>query len=173
MSAIGAKRSKAIQETEAIEPAFVYENERDWKECQARRLRLLWRLRRIPLRVFVVAALTSIVVPFLIPNSYVAKTQLMPPDNNSISSMAIMGSLASKAGPLAGMASDLLNVKTPAGLFIGVLTSQNVQSHMVRQFDLIKVYKVKDEEEAEAKLNDNTSTREDKNSGIIAISVTD
>jgi uncharacterized protein involved in exopolysaccharide biosynthesis len=173
MSVSGVKKAKAVTETETLEPKLIYESERDWKEWQARRLRMLWGLRQIPLKVFAVCAIASMVIPFFIPNTYVATTQLMPPENVSNSNLAMIGAVTAKAGPLSGVASDLLNLKTPAGLFIGILTSQNIQSQLVTQFDLAKNYKVKDEDEALVKLNENTSVREDKNSGLIDISVMD
>jgi uncharacterized protein involved in exopolysaccharide biosynthesis len=173
MSVTGVKRSKAIAESETLEPKLAYETQTDWREWQARRFLLLWSLRRVPFTVFLVCVVASVLIPFLIPNSYMATSQLMPPENLSSSNMAMLATLTSKTGPLGSVASDLLNVKTSAGLLIGLLSSQNIMSQMVKQFDLVTVYKVKDEEEAQAKLMDNTSLREDKNSGIISISVTD
>jgi uncharacterized protein involved in exopolysaccharide biosynthesis len=173
MSATGIKRSKVVAETEALEPKLIYGAERDWKEWQARRLLLLWSIRRAPLKLFAVCAIASILIPFFIPNSYTATSQLMPPESMTSSNMAMLATLTAKAGPLGGITSDLLNVKTSAGLFIGVLTSENILEQMVTQFSLTNVYKVTGDEEAQEKLNDNTFIREDKNSGLIAISVTD
>src|SRR5579863_10338406 len=173
MSAPGVKRTKVLAETETLEPKLVYGAERDWKEWQARRLLLLWRIRRVPLKLFAVCAIASILIPFFIPNSYTATSQLMPPESMTGSNMAMLATLTAKNGPLGGITSDLLNVKSSAGLFIGVLTSENILEALVTQFNLTKVYKVNDDEEAQAKLNDNTFIREDKNSGLIAISVTD
>lgn len=171
MSATGVKRAKAI-ETEPLEPTLFYHGERDWKELQARRLGLVWRLRKTPLRVFLIGCVLSLVIPFLIPKTYVATTQLMPPENSSNANL-VMAAVSAKAGPLSGMATDLLNLKTSAHLFIGVMTSPKVEDQVVSQFDLKKVYRVKDDEEARNKLNEHTFIREDKNSGLIAISVSD
>ncbi len=173
MSATGVKRTKVATETEPLEPKLIFEAERDLKEWQARRLLLLWSLRRVPLKLFAICVIASVIVPFFIPNSYTATSQLMPPDNMTSSNMAMLATLTSKAGPLGGITSDLLNVKTSTGLFIGVLASENISQQMVTQFNLTKVYKVKDDEEAQARLSENTFIREDKNSGLIAISVTD
>jgi capsule polysaccharide export protein KpsE/RkpR len=173
MSATGVKRTKVVAETETLEPKLIYGAEQDWKEWQARRLVLLWSIRRVPLKLFALCAIASILIPFFIPNSYTATSQLMPPENMTSSNMAMLATLTAKAGPLGGITSDLLNVKTSSGLFIGVLTSENILEQMVTQFNLTKVYKVDDDEEAQAKLNGKTFIREDKNSGLIAISVTD
>jgi uncharacterized protein involved in exopolysaccharide biosynthesis len=173
MSATGVKRTKVVTETEPLEPKLFYGAERDWKEWQARRLVLLWSIRRVPLKLFAICAIASILVPFFIPNSYTATSQLMPPENMTGSNMAMLASLSTKTGPLGGITSELLNVKTTAGLLIGVLASENILEQMVTQFNLTKVYEVKDDEEAQAKLSANTFIHEDKNSGLIAISVTD
>jgi uncharacterized protein involved in exopolysaccharide biosynthesis len=173
MSATGVKRAKAVTERESLEPAFVYRAEPDSKEWQAQRLVRLWNVRRAPLLVFTVCVAASLIIPFLIPNTYKATSQLMPPDSMSNSGMAVLATLAAKAGPLGAVSGDLFNVKTTAGLFIGVMGSQNLLGHLVKQFDLAKVYHVKDEDEAAVKLNERTAIREDKNSGLIAVSVTD
>src|SRR6266571_9327994 len=146
----------------------------DSHEWQADQLRLLWGRRRFFFRAVAVGLLVSTLVAFLIPKSYTSTTQLMPPDPQSTSGMAMMAAMAAKAGGgLAGVAGDLLGLKSSGALFIGVLRSPTSQERLVQQFDLRKVYSKRLLTEARMKLDENTSISEDRKSGIITISVTD
>jgi uncharacterized protein involved in exopolysaccharide biosynthesis len=146
----------------------------DSRELQAQRLRLLWDRRRLFVRVAALGLAASTLIALLIPNSYTSTTQLMPPDSQSASGMAIAAALASRAGGgLGSVAGDLLGLKTSGALFIGVLRSQTSQDRLVQQFDLQKVYGRRLMVDARLKLDENTSISEDRKSGIITISVTD
>lgn len=146
----------------------------DTREWQADQLRLLWGRRRFFFRAVAVGLLVSTLVAFLIPKSYTSTTQLMPPDPQSTSGMAMMAAMAAKAGGgLAGVAGDLLGLKSSGALFIGVLRSQTSQDRLIEQFDLRKVYGTRLIVDARTKLDENTAISEDRKSGIITISVTD
>ncbi len=74
---------------------------------------------------------------------------------------------------MAGVAGDLLGLKSSGALFIGVLRSETSQDRLVQQFDLGKVYGTRLVTDSRKKLDENTSISEDRKSGIISISVTD
>jgi uncharacterized protein involved in exopolysaccharide biosynthesis len=146
----------------------------DSRAWQAEHLRLLWDCRLLFVRAFVIGLVASTLLAFLIPKSYTSTTQLMPPDSQSASGMAMMAALAGKAGGgLESLAGDLLGVKSSGSLFIGVLRSQTAQDRLIQQFDLRGVYGKSLEMDARTKLDENTGISEDKKSGIITISVTD
>jgi capsule polysaccharide export protein KpsE/RkpR len=152
-------------------PEAPLEDRREW---QAEQLRLLWDRRRFFSRAAAIGLIFSTIIAFLIPKSYTSTTQLMPPDSQSASSMAMMAAMAAKAGGgLAGMAGDLLGVKSSGAMFIGVLRSQTSQDRLIQQFDLRKIYGKRLVTDARTRLDENTSISEDRKSGIIAISVTD
>jgi capsule polysaccharide export protein KpsE/RkpR len=156
---------------EVLRPGMSLEDSREW---QAERLRLLWGHRRFFFRVGAIGLLVSTLVAFLIPKSYISTTQLMPPDPQSTSGMAMMAAMAAKGGGgLAGVAGDLLGLKSSGALFIGVLRSQTSQDRLIQQFNLSKVYGTRLVVDARTKLDENTSISEDRKSGIITISVTD
>ena len=147
------------------------EDSRGW---QAERLRLLWDNRRSFLKAAAIGLLSSILVAFLIPKQYSATTQLMPPDTQSTSGMAMMAAMAARAGGgLGSMAGDLLGMKSSGALLVGVLRSQTSRDRLIQQFDLRKVYGKRLVVDARTKLDENTSISEDRKSGIITISVTD
>ncbi len=156
---------------EVLLPQEPLEDPREW---QAERLRLLWDHRRSLLRVAAIGLVASTLVAFLIPKSYTSTTQLMPPDPQSTSGLAMMAAMAAKAGGgLGAVAGDLLGVKSSGALFVGVLRSQTAQDRLIQQFDLRKVYGSRLVMDARRKLDENTSISEDRKSGIISISVTD
>ncbi len=146
----------------------------DVREWQAERLRLLWGRRRFFFRAGAIGLLASSLIAFLIPKSYTSTTQLMPPDSQSTSAMAMVAGMAAKgAGGLGTVAGDLLGLKSSGALFMGVLRSQTSEDRLVQQFDLRKVYGKRLVVDARMKLDDNTSISEDRKSGIITISVID
>ena len=152
-------------------PEAPLEDSREW---QAEQLRLLWGRRRFFFRAGAVGLLASTLVAFMIPKSYTSTTQLMPPDPQSTSGMAMMAAMAAKAGGgLAGVAGDLLGLKSSGALFIGVLRSETSQDRLIQQFDLRRVYGTRLVMDARKRLDESTSISEDKKSGIITISVTD
>ncbi len=146
----------------------------DSRELQAERFRSLWDRRRLLFRASTAGLLASTLVAFLIPRSYTSTAQLMPPDSQSTSALAMMAGMAAKAGGgLGAMAGDLLGIKSSGALFVGVLRSQTAQDRLVQKFELRKVYGKRLVMDARKKLDENTSISEDRKSGIISISVTD
>ena len=137
-------------------------------------LRLLWSRRVFLAKAATAGLLAGALIAFLIPKSYVASTQLMPPDTQSSSGMAMLAAFAAKSGGgLGGVAGDLLGVKSSGALFIGILRSRTVEDRLVDRFDLKKVYGARLDEDARRTLEANTSISEDRKSGILSISVTD
>jgi capsule polysaccharide export protein KpsE/RkpR len=151
---------------------------RDWSgsDHRAKRyilLSLFLARRRFLGKALLVGLATGCLIAFLIPSRYESIVQLMPPDNQSSSGLAMLAALTGKAGGLGAIAGDLLGAKSSGALFVGVLGSQTVQDRLSEQFDLKKVYSVKLEEDARKKLAENTDLAEDRKSGIISITVTD
>jgi uncharacterized protein involved in exopolysaccharide biosynthesis len=151
------------------------EDPRAARERQILKLRLLWAERRFLLRATVVGFLAATLLAFLIPIRYEATTQIMPPDSQTGSTLALVAGLTAQpgAGGLGAMASDLLGAKSTGALFVGVLQSRSVQDRIVDRFDLKKVYGKKLEQTAREKLSENTSVSEDRKSGIITLNVVD
>jgi uncharacterized protein involved in exopolysaccharide biosynthesis len=136
-------------------------------------LRLLWTERRFLFWATLAGLLAATLVAFLIPNRYVSSAELMPPDSESGSSLAIASALAGQAGSLGALAGDFLGVKSTGALFIGVLGSRTVEERIVNRFDLKKVYGAGLDETACQNLAERTAITEDRKSGIITLSVTD
>jgi uncharacterized protein involved in exopolysaccharide biosynthesis len=138
------------------------------------KLQLLWDKRRYLARAFGVGLLVGAVVAILVPAQYQSSVQLMPPDTQSTSGLAMLAALSSKAGGgMGAIAGDLLGIKGSGALFTGILHSRTVEDRLVERFDLRKVYSQKLQEDARKELSENTGISEDRKNGIISITVTD
>lgn len=179
MSGIGVKHSPELPDPEVLDPVVIEQRElAAARERQAERMRLLWDHRQLLLKSAGVGLLFFTLVAFLIPNSYTSTAQLMPPDQQSSSALAMMSALVGKSGGgagsgFAGLTGDLLGLKSSGAVFIGVLRSETSQDRIIQQFDLKKLYGKRLITDARKKLDENTAVSEDRKSGIIAISVTD
>ena len=136
-------------------------------------LRVLWQGRRLLFRSCVLGALLSLGFALLIPNRYEATAQLMPPDSQSGSGMAMLSALAGRGGSFGGLAGDMLGVRNSGALFVGILESRTVQDRLVEQFDLRRAYGTSRIEDARNTLAAETRITEDRKSGIISIAVTE
>jgi uncharacterized protein involved in exopolysaccharide biosynthesis len=143
------------------------------REAAIAYLRLLWERRRFLGRACIAGLLIGTLTAFLLPKRFESRTQLMPPDNRPSTGMA-MAAMAARSGALAGVAGDVLGLKSSGALFIGILTSATLEDRMVERFGLQKVYwGARIEEDARQKLDENTTIYEDRKSGIITITVAD
>ncbi|MBZ5701432.1 MAG: lipopolysaccharide biosynthesis protein [Acidobacteriia bacterium] len=144
------------------------------RERAIARLRLLWSERRFLGRAVLASMAAGLLFAFLLPKQYQASTQLMPPDSQSSSGMAMLAAMSARTGSgLGAVAGDLLGMKSSGALFIGILRSRTVEDRLIERFNLKKVYSLRLEEDARRKLLENTAIAEDRKSGIITITVTD
>jgi uncharacterized protein involved in exopolysaccharide biosynthesis len=127
----------------------------------------VWANRWFVAKAAFVGLFAAGVLAFLIPPTYESTTRLMPPDNQSASSLALMASAAGDR--LSGLASDALGLKSTGGLFIGMLQSWTVQDRLVSRFNLRQVYGLSSLKDARERLATNTLISEDRKSGIITI----
>jgi uncharacterized protein involved in exopolysaccharide biosynthesis len=155
---------------EAIDEVAV----REARERTAARVRLVWTNRKFVLRAAIAGLVVATVVAFLIPNRYESTAQLMPPDQSMSSGTAMLAALSSRVGEdLAGLAQNAMGMKTNGALFVGILKSDTVKDDLIRKFNLQKLYGQRYIESARKTLESKTSISEDRQSGIITITVTD
>jgi uncharacterized protein involved in exopolysaccharide biosynthesis len=129
----------------------------------------LARAKRTIFGLSLVAFVIATAVAFLIPVSYTSSTSFVPPAN--------VGGGSSMASALAGQlsalgAGDLIGgVKSPADLYAGIIRSRSIASELVKRFDLMQVYRVKKESQAEKMLGSNTDVTVDMKSSIVTVAV--
>jgi capsule polysaccharide export protein KpsE/RkpR len=134
---------------------------------------LLWAKRALVRNALLIGLAAGALIALLIPVRYESTVQLMPPDNPSNGGMAMLAAMAKTAGGLESMAGDVLGLKNPGSLFIGILRSRTVEDRLIDRFQLKKTYGVKLNEDARKELAENTGIGEDRKSGIITVSVSD
>jgi len=136
---------------------------------------LLWSQRLRVLRWVGIGLVVSMTIALLIPNHYESTASLMPPDPQSMSSGAMLATMAGAASPTttAGLATSLLSAKSASATLVGVLQSRTAQDDLINHFDLRKVYGYKRYIDTREKLAARTSVKEDPKTGVISITVTD
>jgi tyrosine-protein kinase Etk/Wzc len=125
----------------------------------------------IVLFTITIAVLTAVIV-FMLPNRYTAVTVLMPPQQNSSISSAVMGQLAG-AGGLASLAGSSLSLKNPNEMFVSLFRSRTVEQAMVQQFDLKNRYHVKKDSQALGAFEGHTTVELGAKDGLLKITATD
>ncbi|HKW61699.1 MAG TPA: hypothetical protein VJN89_04070 [Candidatus Acidoferrum sp.] len=171
----GAKTQLEVSPDPLLEPqAAALEFDPELRARTVQSLRLLFEKRSLLAKSFLGGLAGGCLVAFLIPASYQASVQLMPPDNQTNSSLAMLAALTARTGGSAGaVAGDLLGIKSSGALFVGILRSRTVTDRLAARFDLRKFYSIRLEEDARTKLAENTAVSEDRKSGILSITVTD
>lgn len=131
----------------------------------------VWAGRDFVFRATYLGLLVSTVIAFWLTPRYVSTVRIMPPEKQSLSTLAaLVGGADDK---LSAIASDAVGLKTSGALFVGMLGSRTVQDRLVVRYDLRNVYDASLMVSARERLAGNTDVSEDRKSGIISVSVTD
>ena len=141
MSGTGVKQSPELTDPEVFEPGMVDGSEGDPERKQVIAwLRLLWSERRILARAVLVGMAIGLLLALYLRNEYQASTQLMPPDSQSSSGMAMLAAVSARtSSSLGSIAGDLLVLISTGALFIGILRSGRVAVRLVDRCNLMKV----------------------------------
>lgn len=107
-------------------------------------------------------------ISYLIPPTYTAKTQFLPPQQQQSSASALLQSL----GAMGGLASAATGLKNPADQFVGFLKSTSIQDGLVERFKLQERYDKKYKQEVRKELQENTKITAGKD-GIISVEFDD
>jgi uncharacterized protein involved in exopolysaccharide biosynthesis len=113
--------------------------------------------------------LAALGISFMIPPTYTAKTQFLPPQQQQSSASALVQALG--VGAIGGLSAGL-GIKNPADQYIAFLKSQSIQDAMVDRFDLLKRYDTKFRVDARKALLENTKISSGKD-GIISLEFDD
>ena len=117
----------------------------------------------LPLFIGALAAAGS----FLVAPTFTATTVLMPPQQQQSSAAGALASLGVLAGLTGGSA------RTPAELYISLMSSNSAADRLIDQFKLMDVYEVDMRWKARRNLAENASFGVGKKDGLITINVED
>jgi tyrosine-protein kinase Etk/Wzc len=107
-------------------------------------------------------------ISFLIPPTYTAKTQFLPPQQQQSAAASMLASL----GSLGGLAGAVGGIKNPADQFLAYMKSVTIQDTLVDRFKLLERYEAKTNTEARLELTSNVRLVSGKD-GLISVEVDD
>ncbi len=135
-------------------------------------LATIGRKKRIVLITLTIAVVIGLLLAFLLPKEYTAKTTLLPPKQQSSMSSMLSSQLGS-LGAVASLTGHGLGLKNPNDMYVAMFRSRTVEDAMIRKYGLMKEYHAKllsvarKDFEGYSKVNGSTKD------GLIHISVTD
>lgn len=137
---------------------------------------VLWEHRRLLLRVAGISLAASLIIAFALPKQYKSSARIMPPSSTSTST-AMLAALAGRAmGGMSGLGSlagSLLGGNNTVPLFVDLLHSGTISSHLIDRFQLQHVYHKRYRTDTAKYLGRRTTISDDKKSGVITIVVED
>lgn len=155
------------------EEALRYTERQETHRRLASMVHAIWNQRTFVFRLSLLGFLVGVIVALIIPPRYTSTTQLMPPDNQQGSALAIAASTAAAhGGAFSDLAGDLIGYKN-SDVFVGILNSRTVQDQIIQQFDLKRVYGVSRMRDARKGLATRTGISVSRKSQMITIAVTD
>lgn len=113
-------------------------------------------------------AVLSLVISFLLPVKYTATVTILPPQQGSSMSSALMS-----LGGMAALAGGSLGIKNPNDQYIAMFKSQTVENVMVQKYGLMQEYHAKLLSGAAKAFEDHAKIDGSGKDGLIHISVTD
>ncbi len=126
---------------------------------------LLWSMRKSIIKNQLIIILITILFVFIIPKTYTSSALLMPPTSETGGMGSIMGALSSL--PFGGLMSQTNDESLST---IAILKSRTLSEKVIKKFNLIDFYGVKNLDKALMALSDNTNF-EVEDEGTIRISV--
>lgn len=115
-----------------------------------------------------VVGLAALGITFLIPPTFTASTQFMPPQQQQSAAAAMLQSL----GALGGLAGAATGIKNPNDQFVSFMQSRTLQDRLIERFKLQERYDAKFAEDARKELAKNARVSSGKD-GLIRVEVDD
>jgi capsule polysaccharide export protein KpsE/RkpR len=139
------------------------------------RVLLLWKHRHLLACVTAISLILGLCIAFAIPKRYKSAARIMPPDQQTSGAMmlAALAGHTAGLGALSSLAGGLLGAHTTTALFIDLLRSGTVSSHLIQRFDLQHIYHTRYQIDTAKHLAGCTKIADDKKSGVITIEVED
>jgi tyrosine-protein kinase Etk/Wzc len=112
--------------------------------------------------------ITALGISYLIPPTYTAKTQFLPPQQQQSAAASMLASL----GSLGGLAGAVGGIKNPADQFLAYMKSVTIQDVLIERFKLLERYEAKTKTDARLELKENVRAVSGKD-GLISVEVDD
>ena len=115
-----------------------------------------------------VVGIAALGISFLIPPTYTAKTQFLPPQQQQSAAASMLASL----GSLGGLAGAVGGIKNPADQFLAYMKSVTLQDALIERFKLLERYEAKTKTDTRLALTGNVRAASGKD-GLISVEVDD
>jgi len=112
--------------------------------------------------------ITALGISFMIPPTYTAKTQFLPPQQQQSAAASMLASL----GSLGGLAGAVGGIKNPADQFLAYMKSVTLQDTLIERFKLLERYEAKTKTDARLVLTGSGRAVSGKD-GLISVEVDD
>jgi tyrosine-protein kinase Etk/Wzc len=112
--------------------------------------------------------ITALGISYLIPPTYTAKTQFLPPHQQQSAAVSMLASL----GSLSGLAGAVGGIKNPSDQFIAYMKSVTVQDSLIDRFNLLDRYEAKTKTGARLALTGSVRISSGKD-GLMSVEVDD
>jgi uncharacterized protein involved in exopolysaccharide biosynthesis len=106
---------------------------------------------------------------FLLPNTYLSRTVILPPQQQQSAATAALSQL----GALSGLAGATGGLKSPADQYVALMQSTTIADRIVDQFGLLNAYGVEYRVEARKELADKVRISLGRKDGLVTIEVLD
>lgn len=112
--------------------------------------------------------ITALGISFLIPPTYTAKTQFLPPQQQQSAAASMLASL----GSLGGLAGAVGGIKNPADQYLAYMKSVTLQDSLIDRFKLLERYEAKTKTDVRLALTSSVKVVSGKD-GLISVEVDD
>ncbi len=130
------------------------------------------RSQRRIVKMVICISLAGVIVSLLLPTRYTASTSILPPQQGSSTSAALMAQLGN-LGSVASLAGGSLGLKNPNDLQVAMLKSRTVEDAMLDRFHLVELYHTKRRSDARMKFEKVVDINSGSKDGVIRISIID
>lgn len=133
---------------------------------------VLARRKWLILKITFGLALAALVISLFLPKKYTAITTVLPPQQGSSLSSALMSQIGS-LGSLGALAGSSMGLKNPNDMYVAMFKSRSVEDAMIQRFGLMAEYKQKYMSTARKAFEKHATVEAGTKDNLIQISVED
>lgn len=133
---------------------------------------ILARRKWLILKFTIGFALIALIISLLLPKRYTATTTVLPPQQNSSLSSALMSQIGN-LGSLGALAGSSMGLKNPNDMFVAMFKSRTVEDAMIERFGLMQEYHQKYMSTARKAFEGHATVESGTKDNLIRISVED
>jgi tyrosine-protein kinase Etk/Wzc len=153
-------------------PANAPHEEQDDEVSLLDLLIILARSKWFIIRITIGLGLTALIISLFLPKRYTALTTVLPPQQSSSLSSALMSQIGN-LGSLGALAGSSMGLKNPNDMYVAMFKSRTVEDAMIQRFDLMKEYRQKYMSTARKAFESHATVDSGTKDNLIHISVED